>query len=159
MKIGVLSDTHCATINEIPKTVLKELSRVNLVIHAGDYTGVKLIDELRSMFEFIGVYGNMDPYEIREMLPERQIFQSGSYKIGVIHPSVGGSPFNIEKRLGFESNVDIIIHGHSHRARKEYIGKILYFNPGSTIGKFPATYRSFGLLEINEKVEGAIIKF
>jgi predicted phosphodiesterase len=48
-------------------------------------------------------------------------------------------------------DVDIIIYGHSHRAKVEQIGGTLFFNPGPG-------WQSFGILTIDEDVKGEIIK-
>ena len=46
MKIAVLSDTHALPI---PKKLLEELSKVDLIIHAGDLTDEDTLKSLRKI--------------------------------------------------------------------------------------------------------------
>ena len=159
MQIGVLSDSHVRDLFDLSKPALNLLESMDLIIHAGDYTGKGLIDKLGEFTNFKGVYGNMDPYVSREILPEKLTLELNGFKIGVTHPSSGGPPFGLEKRITkkFEK-VDAILFGHTHSPKNEVISGILYFNPGSITGKFPARNKTFGILKINEKIKGKIVK-
>jgi putative phosphoesterase len=132
---------------------------MDLIVHAGDFTGKRLLNGLRKFGDFKGVYGNMDFPSVREELPKNLTLELKGFKIGVTHPSEGGPPFELEKRLKkkFEQ-VDAIIHGHTHFPKNEVVDGILYFNPGSITGKFPAHHKTFGILEIDKKVKGRIVK-
>jgi predicted phosphodiesterase len=55
-------------------------------------------------------------------------------------------------------NVNLIIFGHSHEPLNLKKGDCLYFNPGSPTDKVFAPYNSFGIIEINDKIEARIIK-
>ncbi|RJX15745.1 metallophosphoesterase [Candidatus Bathyarchaeota archaeon] len=159
MKIGVISDTHIRSLDEMPKKALDILGGMDLVVHAGDYTGKELLDGLRKMFNFKGVYGNMDPSTIRVELTDKLVFEVGRFKIGVTHPAEGGFPFRLENRIKTRlGNVDVILYGHTHKAKCETIDNILFLNPGSLTGVFPATYKSLGVLTVNDKIKGEIIK-
>ena len=96
MRLGVLSDTHTDSIKDIPGRLLDELSRVDLIIHAGDFTGKRLLDDLRKLGQFRGVYGNIDGPEIRRELPAIDIIDAGGFRIGLNHPSEGGPPSTLE---------------------------------------------------------------
>jgi len=158
MRVIVISDTHCQTLDELPPTILDEFSEADLIIHAGDYTGKRLLDELQKL-KFRGVYGNMDPPEIWRELPEKEIIEVAGFKIGLTHPPEGGAPFGMDGKLRRKlGDVDVIIHGHTHRPRNEKAGNILYFNPGSLTGKFPAIHRSYGIIKIDREIKGEIMK-
>jgi putative phosphoesterase len=45
---------------------------------------------------------------------------------------------------------DIIIFGHSHVPKNEYIDGTLFFNPGSVTDTVYAPYRSYGIIEIDK---------
>lgn len=160
MKIGVISDTHAKDLGSLPKRILEDLGDVDLIIHAGDYTSKNLLDQLRELGNFKGVYGNMDPEEIRRELPEKAIFEIKGFRIGITHPSDGGSPFGLEKRVKTKlgEDLDLIIYGHSHKPVNKRKGNIIYFNPGSANGAFPARYKTYGILRIEDKMESEIIK-
>jgi hypothetical protein len=159
LKIGVLSDSHVNDLSALPKKAVNLLKDMDLIIHAGDYTGKKLLDELHSLGKFEGVYGNMDPPEIREELPEKMVLKSNGFKIAVTHPLEGGPPLGIKRRIKSKfTQVNAIIYGHTHLPKNEVINDIRYFNPGSITGKFPSRNKTFGILKTDKKLEGKIIK-
>jgi len=128
MRIVVLADTHIHLLEHLPKKIIDALSTVNLIIHAGDFTGVKLLEELKHLKEVKAVQGNMDSMEIKTVLPVKEIIEVENKLIGITHGS--GSPWGIEERVikMFESNrIDIIVYGHSHRSQNKVIDGILFF--------------------------------
>ena len=150
MRIGVVSDTHMRSREEIPPAMIRALSNVDLIIHAGDIATLEVLEELRRLGEVKAVRGNMDSAELRTLLPEKELIVIGGKKIGISHGS--GSPWGIEHRVrGLFDEVDVIIYGHSHEARNEQIGSILFFNPG--LGR-----RSLGILTVGKDVKGEIIR-
>ena len=150
MRIGVLSDTHIHLAEEIPAEVVTAFSKVDLIVHAGDFVGLAVLEGLKRLGEVKAVHGNVDSMKLRTLLPEKSIFVAGNKKIGITHG--WGSPDGIENRVKeMLGDVDIIIYGHSHRAKVEQIGGTLFFNPGPG-------WQSFGILTIDEDVKGEIIK-
>src|SRR5438445_217439 len=99
VKIVVISDSHTDSIDNLPRQVLDEISGADMTIHAGDFTGKRLVDELRKIGLFRGVYGNIDGPDVRKELPAIDIVQAGNFKIGDNHPAEGGSPHTLEQRL------------------------------------------------------------
>lgn len=160
MKIGVISDTHIPDkASEIPQQILEAFKKVDMVIHAGDLVDLSVLDTLKSVCKDVkAVWGNMDPYEVRKELPEKEIIKVGNYKIGVMHGY--GHPNNLTKLLSgvFEKdNVNIVVFGHSHNAVNEKKGNTIYFNPGSPTDKIFAINNSYGIIEINNKIEAEVI--
>jgi uncharacterized protein len=150
VRIGVLSDTHIHMAEEIPAEVITAFSRVDLIVHAGDFVGSEVLDGLKQLGEVKAVHGNVDSMKLRSLLPEKEIFMVGSKKIGITHG--WGSPAGIENRVkDLLGDVDIIIYGHSHRAKIEQIGEVLFFNPGPG-------WQSFGILTIDEDTKGEILR-
>lgn len=159
LRLLVLSDTHTDSLHSLPKLLLEDLSHADLIIHSGDFTSRQLVDELRSIGEFRGVYGNIDGPDVRSALPEIDTIQAHSFRIGVNHPAEGGSPTTIESRIRRKfQNVQVTIHGHSHRTKNETKDGILWFNPGSATGKFPAFKKTYGVLTVDNTVKGEIIE-
>lgn len=161
MKIGVISDTHiperCA---EIPAAVVREFRKVEMIVHAGDLTDLRVLTKLQGLCpEVKAVAGNMDPASVRGRLAEKLVFQAGGFSIGLIHGY--GPPDQLPKRLTdvFKNDkVDIIIFGHSHQPMNEKINGVLYFNPGSPTDTVFAPYLSFGIIEIGAQIKARIIK-
>jgi len=161
MKIGVISDTHIPDkALDLPKDILKCFQGVDMIIHAGDLADLSVLNKLRSICNNVkAVWGNMDPPDVRKELKEKEIIQVGDFKIGIMHGS--GRPDNLIEILSLEfkkDNVDIIIFGHSHSSLNEKRGDILFFNPGSPTDKIFSPYNSYGIIEINDKIEARIIK-
>jgi putative phosphoesterase len=158
VKICVISDTHTDSIDNLPRQVIDELSGADMIIHAGDFTGKRLVDALRKIGPFRGIYGNIDGPEIRKELPAIDIIQAEDFMIGVNHPAEGGSPLTLEQRLRPKfPAAQAIIHGHSHRTKNDFRDGVLWFNPGSATGKFPATKKTYGILTVDEEIRGEII--
>lgn len=150
MKLGIISDTHARTIEEIPLSIINALADVDLIIHAGDFTQKAVLDGLRAIGTVKAVRGNMDAADLKKILPERDVFEVNGRKIGLTHGE--GAPWGIAERVKSQfSGVDIIIFGHSHEPCNRYIQGVLLFNPGQARD-------SFGLMTINERINASILK-
>ena len=151
MRIAVLADTHVNKLEHLPKKIIDALSTVDLIIHAGDFTDLQLLKELKRLKEVKAVHGNMDSGELKAVLPVKEIVEIENKRIGITHGS--GGPWGIEERVRkmFESDrIDIIVYGHSHRSQNKVIKDILFFNPGKATD-------SFGILTIDEEAKEEII--
>jgi putative phosphoesterase len=151
MRIAVLADTHVNMLEQLPKKIIDTISTVDLIIHAGDFTDVQVLEELKRLKEVKAVHGNMDSIELKSTLPAKEIVEIKSKRIGITHGS--GSPWGIEERVKemFESDrIDIIVYGHSHQAQNTVVNNILFFNPGKATD-------SFGILTIYGEAKGEII--
>jgi putative phosphoesterase len=151
MRIAVLADTHVNRFEHLPRKIIDALSTVDWIIHAGDFTDVQLLKELKQLREVRAVHGNMDSKELKTVLPVREIVEIENKRIGITHGS--GGPWGIEEKVRkmFESDrIDIIVYGHSHRSQNRVINAILFFNPGKAAD-------SFGILTIDGGVQGEII--
>ena len=156
IRIGVISDTHLKLVTgELRHIFKRHLADKDLIIHCGDTvsTGVvNYLDEGR----FRGVYGNMDPYEVRDLLPEKEVIELGGFRLGLIHG--WGAAEGLEDRIRMQfQEVDAIVYGHSHRAVSHHRDGVLFFNPGSATGYAPTGENSIGILEIGDEIRGSII--
>lgn len=150
MRIAVLADTHIDKLEHLPKKIIDALSTVDLIIHAGDFTDVQLLRELKRLGEVRAVHGNMDSGELKAALPVKEIVEIEDKRLGMTHGS--GGPWGIEERIRkmFESDrIDIIVYGHSHRSQNKVINDILFFNPGKATD-------CFGILTIDGEAKGEI---
>lgn len=161
MKIGVISDTHIPDrALELPKEIAEAFKTADMIIHAGDLVDLTVLDKLKSICKNVkAVYGNMDNPAVKRKLPEKEIIDAGKYKIGITH---GYGPADrltaLMKQIFKNDGVDIIVFGHSHAPLNEKIDNTLYFNPGSPTDKIFSQYNSYGLLEINDKIEAKIVR-
>lgn len=156
MKIGVISDTHLRQVTQELTEIYDEyLADKDVVIHAGDVVSNDVIDFLTQK-PFYGVHGNMDPPEVRRCLPDKTVIELAGYTLGIIHG--WGQPEGLEDRiLPLFQNVDVLIYGHSHRARNEMREGVLLFNPGTATGFSSSGRHSIGLLTLDQSVRGEII--
>jgi putative phosphoesterase len=149
MKIGVISDTHATSFDQLPDQILRTLAEVDLIVHAGDFVARDVLDGLKRLGEVKAVAGNMDSEELKRILPEKEILIIEGKRVGIIHG--WGSPYGIDDRVGgMFDDVDIIVYGHSHYSQNEMKKGILFFNPGQA-------KNSFGILTIGQEVSGEII--
>ncbi len=151
-RIVVIADTHARSVDALPQELLKIVAQGDVVVHCGDYASIAVLRELQARSKrFIGVYGNIDPREIRDELPEKAVFQVEGKKIGVIHPHWGGPPWGIEEDIAREfERVDIILFGHTHDLYHETIDNVLFLNPGQAYSSF-GTPASVAILTIGEE--------
>ena len=133
LKIGIISDTH---LDKHPEKILNYLDKcfknVDLIIHAGDYTNSKVITLIKSHYNFVGVFGNVDKKSVRELVKEKEIIELYGHRIGVFHGH-GVKKTTIERAYDtfLDDRVDIIVFGHSHEPSVSTRNKILMLNPGS----------------------------
>ena len=161
MRIAVISDTHIPDrAKDIPPKLLEEFKKVDMIIHAGDLVGLNVLDKLKSACNNVkAVWGNMDPQEVKKKLPEKEILKIGNYKIGVMHGyGAANKLMDLLTSIFKDDNVNLIIFGHAHYSVNEKKNGILFFNPGSLTDKIFSSYNSYGIIEINDKIEARIIK-
>ncbi|WP_100011506.1 metallophosphoesterase family protein [Lentibacillus sediminis] len=159
MKVTVIADTHMPKMaKELPARLVQELNTTDLIIHAGDWNSIDVLQCLAAYAPVKGVYGNVDSEEIIEQFPEREILHISGHKIGVVHGH--GTGKTTEKRAldAFsEDVVEMIIFGHSHIPMVKYVKKILLLNPGSPTDKRKLPYYSFAVLNIDKEIQAELI--
>jgi uncharacterized protein len=161
MKIGVLSDTHIPErAAALPAKLLAGMKGVDLIIHAGDLSELHVLDALRKVCPDVrAVAGNMDPAEVRRLLPEKLLLKAGDFSIGVAHGyGPPGSLPQMMRELFKKDRVDIIIYGHSHQPTCIDDSVPFLFNPGSPTDTIFAPYKSFGMITIDDKIGMEIVK-
>lgn len=159
MLIGLISDTHIPDrAKEIPQKVFDAFSDVDLILHAGDLTSLKVIEELEKIAPVIAIQGNMDRAKGIN-LPMAKVIEIEDVKIGIAHGEV--YPRADTQQLVYiakELDVNILVTGHSHQPKIEQTDGVLLINPGSPIVPRLAD-RTVMILEINgSEVDVEIIK-
>ena len=156
MKIGVLSDTHLYQITrEFADIYHTYLSDADMIFHAGDVVSPDIVAFLEQNV-FHGVQGNMDPLEVKALLPGKKIVEVGPHRLGIIHG--WGSANGLEDRIfPLFPGVDVIIYGHTHMAANHVRDGVLFFNPGTATGFSASDDHSIGILEVGDTVQGRII--
>lgn len=113
-RLLLIADTHVPKrARELPQQVWDEVDRADVVIHAGDWVDVALLDELEKRARrLVGVYGNNDHGEFRERLPEVARAEVEGVRIAVVHET--GPAKGREERCAAEYDDDVLVFGHSH---------------------------------------------
>jgi putative phosphoesterase len=131
---------------------------VDYVVHCGDFTELRVVEELRSLSkQFVGVYGNTDAPEVKELLPTETFLEICGKKIAITHPYFGGPPWRLEEEL-IETYpaADVILFGHTHDACSVRKNGVLLFNPGQGYPMF-ITQAGVGILKVTAQgIEGRL---
>lgn len=159
MKICVISDTHARHIGELPPALISVMKKADAIVHLGDFDTIELVNELKKFGNFWGVTGNHDFAKIRAVLPKTDILEIHGKRLGLVHGHGSSLPRGLRKGLKarFEGEkIDAILYGHTHVSRNRIVDGILYFNPGSASGRFPAYIKSYGLLTVDGTIKAEI---
>jgi uncharacterized protein len=175
MKIALLADTHIPTaIPGLPLHLIKRLHDADLILHAGDFVRLGVLETLKGIAETVAVYGNADEPSIRHRLPHKRLLTLAGKTIGLIH---GNQPPEIEGAylkpdytydsppvsafykflLSELPEADVIVFGHLNVPVVRHEQGRLLVNPGSV-----APYQehsSFGILHLDaDKVDVEIVE-
>ena len=123
MKIGILSDTH-----DLLRPEVQEILRgCDCILHGGDISSQRILDQLEQIAPVKAVRGNNDK-EWAEHLPLQLDFELGGLRFYMTHKKK-----DLPQDL---SAYDLVIYGHSHQYAEtwlELVGRrrTLLLNPGS----------------------------
>ncbi len=158
-KIGIISDTHIPHFKQLPNAVWQHFAGVELIIHAGDLSVLRVISELESIAPVVAVQGNIEEDEVRLKLPIKREIVVGHCRIGIVH--ILGDAHNRAKLARQEfPTARCVVFGHSHIPYNEKVNGQLLFNPGSANDRRRQPQCSIGLLHVDdalESVSGEII--
>ncbi|HEY1970019.1 MAG TPA: metallophosphoesterase [Pseudonocardia sp.] len=115
MRLLLISDTHVpGRRRRVPDQVWQAVDDADVVVHAGDWDSVELLDELqRRAHLLIGVYGNNDGAALRARLPEIATAELAGVRLAVIHDT--GPAAGRERRCATRfPDTDLLVFGHSH---------------------------------------------
>jgi putative phosphoesterase len=114
-RILLLADTHVPKrAKALPGQVWRAVENADLVIHAGDWVDVALLDELEARANsVIGVWGNNDGADLRSRLPEVARVVVEGIRIAVVHETgpAGGRETRCDAAY---PETDLLVFGHSH---------------------------------------------
>ena len=131
MRIGLISDTH----GFLDPKVFEYFAEVDQIWHAGDVGTASIIEELGAFKPILGVYGNIDGQDVRQLFPEDQKFDCEGVRVWITH--IGGKPPRYNPRVRPLINKwlpQLFICGHSHILAVMHDPQrpgILYMNPGA----------------------------
>ena len=116
----------------LPPPVWEAVDAADVVVHAGDWVSVELLDALEARAgTLVGVWGNNDGAALRARLPEVARFAVDGVRFGVVHET--GAAAGRERRCAAAyPDVDVLVFGHSHIPWDTTApGGLRLLNPGS----------------------------
>jgi putative phosphoesterase len=114
-RLLLLADTHVPRrARDLPPEVWREVEAADVVLHAGDWADVSLLDALDARAaRLVGVWGNNDHGALREWLPEVAVAEIDGVRFGVVHET--GPSAGRERRCSERfPDLDVLVFGHSH---------------------------------------------
>ena len=115
MRLLLIADTHLPRrARDLPAQVWAEVDAADLVVHAGDWVDVELLDRLeRRASRVLGCWGNNDGPELRARLPEVARMTIDGLRLAVVHET-GGRTGREARADQAHPDTDVLVFGHSH---------------------------------------------
>ncbi|WP_122817659.1 metallophosphoesterase family protein [Nocardioides pantholopis] len=145
VRLLVMADTHVPKrARDLPVDLWAEVDRADVVLHAGDWVDVSLLDALEARSRrLVGCYGNNDGPALRARLPEVARVEIGGVRLAVVHET--GDARGREARCAAAyPDVDVLVFGHSHIPWDSTTGTGLrLLNPGSPTDRRRQPYGTY----------------
>ncbi|MBF6221587.1 metallophosphoesterase [Nocardia abscessus] len=115
MRLLIIADTHVPKrARDLPEPLWREVDAADVVVHAGDWVELALLDRLEARSErLIGVYGNNDGPALRARLPEIARAELDGLRLAVVH-EIGPAKGREERCARKFPDTDVLVFGHSH---------------------------------------------
>ena len=109
----ILADTHVPRrARDLPPELWAAIDAADVAIHAGDWVSRALVDDIAARTRLVGVYGNNDGPDVRDVLPEVAYETLGGVRVAVVHET--GASAGRERRMAAAYDADLLVFGHSH---------------------------------------------
>jgi uncharacterized protein len=114
LDIAIISDTHLPRGRQaLPDACIARLQAADLIVHAGDFSRLEVLEELRGFGPVVGVYGNTDDALVRAAVPKSAVIPAGERKLAVIHDA-GQAQGRLRRLRARFPGADAVVFGHSH---------------------------------------------
>ncbi|WP_435770717.1 metallophosphoesterase family protein [Nocardioides sp. SYSU DS0651] len=114
-RLLILADTHVPKrARDLPEQVWRAVDDADVVVHAGDWVDVALLDRLEDRARrLVAVWGNNDHGVLRERLTEVARVEVEGVRLGVVHET-GPAKGREERCSARYPDLDVLVFGHSH---------------------------------------------
>lgn len=148
MNIGVIADTH----SKMRPEALEALAGSELILHAGDVGRDDVLEALEAIAPVVAIRGNIDKAGRAATLPDFEELEFLGHAFYLLHDV---KTLDLDPRGRYR----VVIAGHSHKPRNEWIDDVLYFNPGGAGPRRFTLPITVGRLVVSEAgVAGEIIE-
>ncbi len=176
--IGVISDTHISGKSyQLNPNIIQIFrhEKVQIILHLGDITDLRIINDLNQIAKVFVVRGNRD-FTLWTNIPFAVELNVDGIKIGLTHGHgqlleyligkiiylTAGFRFNRYRRLldSLFPEARVRLFGHTHSAFIRWIDGVLYFNPGAACTKSPHDpHPSIGILRLDslENIQAKVV--
>lgn len=138
--LGVIGDTQGRfKVDRLLAFVAERFANVDEVWHAGDWQYPEVLEGLRALGKPLTVVNGNAPDDDRFPLRVRRSIEG--IELGMVHrpPRKGDE---------WASELDICIHGHTHRWRDETVGKTRFINVATPTAAGLSAVRTMGILTL-----------
>ncbi|ADU07835.1 phosphodiesterase, MJ0936 family [Micromonospora sp. L5] len=145
MELVIMADTHVPKrARDLPAALWAAVEAADLVVHAGDWVDVALLDALEERSRrLVGVYGNNDGPELRARLPEVACVELDGLRVAVVHET-GPKARREERCAAAYGDCDLLVFGHSHIPWDTVApGGLRLLNPGSPTDRRAQPYATY----------------
>jgi putative phosphoesterase len=150
VKVVALADTHIAESghSRLPAAAWRLVEEADVVLHAGDVTGPRFLDELEQVAVVHAVLGNNDR-DLADRLPVSLQIELGGVQVAMVHES--GARTGREGRLHRRfPDARLVVFGHSHQPwNAEGVDGQLLVNPGSATQRRAGPHRTLARFELD----------
>jgi putative phosphoesterase len=148
VQLLLLADTHLPRrAKDLPAEVWDQVDRADLVVHAGDWVTVDLLDALSTRADVLGCWGNNDGPELRARLPEVARRTVAGVRLAAVHET--GPSQGREARMDAAYDDEVLVFGHSHIPWDTVTPRGLrLLNPGSPTDRRSQPYCTYMTLDL-----------
>ncbi|WP_345375356.1 metallophosphoesterase family protein [Frondihabitans cladoniiphilus] len=153
-RLVLVSDTHVPTrARALDDAVWRSVEEADLVVHAGDWTTLALLDEFEARSrQLVAVRGNNDGPEFDERLPLVAQAVVEGLRLTAVHET-GGKAGREERADHAHPTADLIVFGHSHIPWDSTTPRgTRMLNPGSPTDRRRQPYRTWTTLVLDSGV-------
>jgi hypothetical protein len=145
VRLLMLADTHVPKrARDLPAEVWDAVDAADVVLHAGDWVDVSLLDVLEARAaRLVAVVGNNDGPPLRARLPLVARATLGGVRFAVVHET-GGRQGREARCAAAYPDDDVLVFGHSHIPWDTTAASGLrLLNPGSPTDRRREPYRTY----------------
>ena len=152
VQLLVVSDTHIPDFAKaLPDAVMAEASRADLVLHAGDVTSPRVLEELAEAAPVLCALGNGDGDDVARWGARPRIeARFADINVGMVHDSGSRKGRAARLRRWFPA-ADLVVFGHSHIPMDLSEQGIRLLNPGSPTWKRRQDAPTFAVVTLRER--------